>query len=170
MRGCEYDEKAGGIRVAGELVLLDLADYERLCLWRYSVWISRKRTVGEYSYGGEVWCRLGLHGQCYMLNRLVTGSAKHIRINHSNGDKHDCRRENLRLTSEGRFGVAAGVPMSNNQLGIRGVSFSPSRRSPKKYRAVIKVMGKVHFLGWFATTEEAKAAYDRYSSDSGSKS
>jgi len=41
---------------------------------------------------------------------------------------------------------------------LRGVSFDPSRRI-KKYKAVVRINGKLKHIGYFKTEQEAHQAY-----------
>lgn len=74
-------------------------------------------------------------------------------IDHINGDVHDNRRCNLRLTS--RLGNNQNARRrSDNKTGYKGVTIRKD-----KFRAKIKVDGKQLHLGTFSTVEEAYHAY-----------
>lgn len=70
-----------------------------------------------------------------------------------NGDKLDCRVENLVFRSRSKAGRQR---KSKGQSGYYGVY-----REHRKYRAVINIDGKPKHLGMFKTPEEAALAYNR---------
>ena len=72
-----------------------------------------------------------------------------------NGDKLDCRLENLVYRSRS---VASRKRKTSNKVGYTGVY-----RENNRYRAVISVDGSSQHLGMYATAEEAAAAYNRRS-------
>ena len=72
-----------------------------------------------------------------------------------NGDKLDCRLENLIYRSRS---VASRKRKTSNKVGFTGVY-----KENYRYRAVISYEGKSKHLGMFATAEEAAIAYNRKS-------
>ena len=60
------------------------------------------------------------------------------------------KREGLTLTTSG-----------NSNTGYKGVTFCPNQTGSKKYKLAVRVGGKVAFLSWFATAEEAALFYAR---------
>ncbi len=74
-----------------------------------------------------------------------------------NGDKLDCRIENLVYRSRS---VASRKRKTSNKVGYTGVYQENNR-----YRAVISIDGHSNHLGMFGTAEEAAAAYNRRSWD-----
>ncbi len=72
-----------------------------------------------------------------------------------NGDKLDCRLENLVYRSRS---VASRKRRTSNKVGFTGVYQENNR-----YRAVISIDGQSNHLGMFSTAEEAAAAYNRRS-------
>lgn len=80
----------------------------------------------------------------------------HIQIDHINGNRADNRLVNLRLATRSENACNIQKARSHNKLGILGVHF---RKDNKKFRAVIKVNGKIKNLGQFDTAEEAGEAY-----------
>lgn len=60
--------------------------------------------------------------------------------------------EHLRLATTKQNAENLSGATARSGTGVRGVSWVPSR---KKYRAAVKHEGRTHFLGHFATLEEA---------------
>lgn len=77
-------------------------------------------------------------------------------VDHINGIKTDNRMENLRL-AKNRENARNRGKQSNNTSGYKGVSYYRSR---DKWEANICVNGISKRLGYFATAEEARDAYN----------
>ena len=96
----------------------------------------------------------------YLAHRLawlyVTGAWPVHTIDHINGARDDNRLANLRDVTLQSNLHNQSTPYKSNKTGLRGVSFEP--RSNKWY-ARIRVNKKSVMLGYFATAEEAHAAY-----------
>jgi hypothetical protein len=69
-----------------------------------------------------------------------------------NGDKLDCRVENLHYRTRA---LASRLRKTHNETGYTGVY-----KEHKKYRAVISINGKSKHLGMFLTADEAAKAYN----------
>jgi hypothetical protein len=100
-----------------------------------------------------------LLGKFYGAHRIVWvccyGKWPTHEIDHRNNNPLDNRIENLREATHAE-NQRNKPPMSNNRLGVKGVCYDPKR---KRYRAQIKVDGKVRQIGRFKTLAEADAAY-----------
>lgn len=79
-------------------------------------------------------------------------------IDHINGDKADNRISNLRDVPNNLNMQNRCAPKRDNQSGFLGV-VRVRRGNKKPWRAKIKVDNKWHSLGYYATPEEAHAAY-----------
>lgn len=89
---------------------------------------------------------------------LATGSdPKEMNIDHINGDGTDNRIENLRLATPAQNSWNRGLN-KNNTSGIKGVRFY---KATGRWHATIWVKWDSIHLGYFATQEEAAAAYAR---------
>lgn len=75
-----------------------------------------------------------------------------------NGDKLDCRLDNLNYRSRS---VASRQRKTSSKTGYTGVYQEHNR-----FRAVISIKGKSVHLGMFDTAEEAAAAYNKVSKES----
>lgn len=93
--------------------------------------------------------------KCVLLHRLLCPTDK-PHIDHVNGDKLNCRRDNLRPATESRNGLNRTALNKNNSSGVRGVCFDRSRNL---WTVGLKVNRKRRFIGRFASLEVAKQAY-----------
>lgn len=102
---------------------------------------------------------IGIDWEDYREHRLawlyMTGRWPRQHIDHRNGVRNDNRFENLREASRGINAQNQRNAMSNNVLGLLGVT----RGQNGRYRATISVKGKQRFLGEFATPLVAHAVY-----------
>jgi hypothetical protein len=77
-------------------------------------------------------------------------------IDHINGDKHDNRIANLRDVPRGHNQQNFRKPNRNNTSGFLGVSWF---RKTGRWTASITVDGRRKCIGYYATKEDAYAAY-----------
>lgn len=83
-----------------------------------------------------------------------------LEVDHIDGNPSNNAIANLRLASSSQQKHNKRV-QSNNKSGLKGAYFH-SCKSRKKWRSQIKLpSGKLVFLGYFDTPEEAHAAYGR---------
>ncbi|WP_082492943.1 HNH endonuclease signature motif containing protein [Acidovorax sp. Leaf160] len=85
----------------------------------------------------------------------VNGAWPDGQIDHINGNRADNRIANLRVCSNADNGQNRGVN-ANNRSGSPGVSF---HSKAQKWQAHIGIQGVRHALGFFASKEDAAAAY-----------
>lgn len=78
-----------------------------------------------------------------------------ITIDHINGCKIDNRPENLELVTN-RENTSRGMARRNTSSQFTGVSWI---KRAKKWRALIKINGKLNHLGYFTSELEAAEAY-----------
>lgn len=76
-------------------------------------------------------------------------------IDHRDTDRLNNRLENLRLASRHQNGCNTSLP-SHNTSGFKGVSL---HKRSGRFAAYYKKHGKKQHIGYFATAEEAHAAY-----------
>lgn len=112
--------------------------------------------TGRLDSKGYVRVRLlGYEFKAHRLAWLLTyGAWPQAEIDHINGCPSDNRIVNLRDVSVAVNGWNRKNAMRNNKTGLLGVCAVGG-----KFHAQIKAKGVQHFLGVFATAEEAHAAY-----------
>lgn len=108
--------------------------------------------------------RIKIKGKLYMAHRLIWlyiyGSWPKNDIDHINGNQADNRIENLR-NADKKQNTHNQKKQKNNRSGYKGVVTDSRLIGRKKpYRAGIYHNGKSEYLGFFATAEEAAAAYN----------
>jgi hypothetical protein len=116
------------------------------------------------------WCAIGCgNGSFYagrhtghgtaLLHRVVAERAgldiSDSLVDHRDGDKMNCRRDNLRAATRAQNGFNRGADAKNTS-GAKGVSWVKAKG---KWRAEICANGKRQHLGYFAAKEDASEAY-----------
>jgi len=138
----------------GFVALVDAADFESVMAaghWyanpgRYTFYARRQLTRPNGTQRG-----LSLH-------RFLTGWPM---VDHINGDGLDNRRSNLRPASIATNNRNARLRRDNTS-GFKGVAWD---RKGSSWRAYIRLDGRRHHLGFFATAKDAAFAYDRAAID-----
>lgn len=144
--------------------LQDVLTYDTstgLFWWRVSPARPVKAGAVAGSIGKDGYRVIGIDGRVYLAHRLaflyMTGAFPVAEVDHINGDRADNRWQNLRPATRAQNEHNKGA---RNRLGVKGVS-----RNHNGFKARIWVNGKDQHLGYFATIDEAKAAYDRAAND-----
>jgi hypothetical protein len=131
----------------GQVAIVDAADYEWLNQWKwYAEW-------GGYAVRTH-WSKTKPQF-CVRMHRAILGleSGDPRRIDHINGNRIDNRRANLRIATAQQNAHNARIS-SRNTSGFKG-----AHRDRKWWKAQIRINGKNKNLGYFASPEEAHAAY-----------
>ncbi len=104
-----------------------------------------------------------LHNQGYavakqgqLLHNYIMQTPKGFIVDHINGNKLDCRKENLRICTLAENNQNIISVKKNNKTGIKGIGYDNQRN---KYVAHITVNYKKVFLKYCDTPEEAKLIY-----------
>lgn len=152
------------------MVLLDDHVYEWLTTDPYLSKIDLINNLRKHSSGCAVfqktWKRAdgGFKTETLYLHKLIaekflTGqkSGKKQLVGAKNGDKLDCRVENIVYRSRS---VASRQRKTSSRTGYTGVY-----KEHNRFRAVISIKGKSRHLGMFDTAEEAAAAYNKVSKE-----
>lgn len=99
--------------------------------------------------------RISINDRIFKAHRLawvwMTGDSPDEEIDHINGDRLDNRWANLRLATHGQNQANC---KTWNKFGLKGVT-----KCGNRFLAKITKNHEYHYLGLFATPEEAHAAY-----------
>lgn len=136
---------------SGRFAIIDAEDAHIVAPYRWSCdrlgYFRRKRRASE-----------GMGFISALLHREIMSAPAGVDVDHINGDPSDNRRANLRLATRSQNRVNTG-PQSNNTSGYNGVSWHT--RDQKWHAAISRVSPRgMHFLGSYASREEAARAYD----------
>ena len=104
--------------------------------------------------------RARLDNKNYFAHRLawlyVHGEWPNGQIDHINGDKVDNRISNLRVATPAQNAQNLRKARSNSKSGLIGTIWYGKKN---KWRACIRVEGKIKHLGYFEQAEQAHAVY-----------
>jgi hypothetical protein len=128
------------------VALVDVADAEAVSAYSWS--------MHNYGYAARE-TRVGGKRTTVLLHRelLDLEPGDGIQADHINGDPLDNRRVNLRIATNAQNG------QNRRKRAYRGTTWDASRNL---WRAHVRLAGKEHYLGRFATREEAAAAAAAY--------
>lgn len=123
-------------------------------------WKLKGKAAGTTSSNGYMQITADCH--IYMAHRLVWlwhyGTFLKNDIDHINGNRNDNRVENLREATRSENNQNRKKVTKQNKIGFVGVS-THKNGGEKKYFARIQLNGKQYSCGYYATPEEAHAAY-----------
>lgn len=156
------------LKNADDHVLLDDKVYEYLTTDPYLVRVDFINNLRKHSSGCAVFQKTwkkadgGYKTETIYLHKLVaekfiadTKTGKRNLVGARNGNKLDCRLENLVYRSRS---VASRKRKTSSKVGYTGVY-----KENNRYRAVISIDRKSVHIGMFATAEEAALAYNKKS-------
>lgn len=123
----------------GKVALVDDEDYETLMQWKW------------YWSGGYAvtWDGRKMH-------RMIMKPSPDYEVDHRNGNRLDNRRGNLRLASDAEQ-ARNRKKYANKSSSFKGVSWETR---DKRWRAYIKIGGKMNYLGHYEFESDAATAYD----------
>lgn len=132
---------------------------------RFTYLVSRPRRLSGTSVGSvdaRGYCVASIKYRKYKLHRLAWllsyGVWPSADIDHINGDKTDNRIANLRLSSAKLNKENLRKADTDSKSGLLGV-FPAKGGRLKPWKAAIKIEGRARHLGYFASREDAHAAY-----------
>ncbi len=139
----------------GLFALIDDKDYQRVAEHTWRTHYPRKNGPPYAVY--YTWVE-GKQQRIYMhrfVMRLERGNPQQVdHIEHT--QTLDNRHTNLRLPTRSQSQQNRGR-QSNNTSGFKGVAWA---KREQKWRAYVKVNGKLKHLGYFATAKEAALVYN----------
>jgi hypothetical protein len=158
------------LKNADGMVLLDGHVYEWLASDSYLSKIDFVNNLRKNSSGCAVFQKTwkkadgGFKTETIYLHKLIAEKfladekkGQNRLVGAKNGDKLDCRLENLVYRSRS---VASRQRKTSSKTGYTGVY-----KEHRRYRAVISVNGKSVHIGMFDSLEEAAAAYNKISKE-----
>lgn len=89
------------------------------------------------------------------MHRFILGEGNLVglEVDHVNRNRLDCRRANLRPATRKQNTQNVG-PQARNVSGLRGVHWD---KANGRWKAAVRVDGRLHALGYFDTAEAAHA-------------
>ncbi len=95
-----------------------------------------------------------------LMHRIIMKAKKGQDVDHSNKNKLDNRRSNLRLCTR-TLNLANKFDLNKNKSGYKGVSFFKWGTRKKRWVSQIQFKKKALRIGYFYTPEEAALAYNQ---------
>jgi hypothetical protein len=158
------------LKNAEDMVLLDDQVYEWFTSDPYLSKLDFVNNLRKHSSGCAVFQKTwqkaegGFKTETIYLHKIVaekflgdTKSKERRLVGSKNGDKLDCRLENLQYRTRA---VASRMRKTSSKTGFTGVY-----KEHNRYRAVISVKGKSIHIGMFDNAEDAAAAYNKLSTE-----
>lgn len=132
------------ILTKGQAAWVDAEDFDRVSQFK---WFAQWNIKSSSYFARR-------NGVPRMMSRFVLGVADpSVEVDHKNHNTLDNQKHNLRIVDQHQNRMNQRK-RKDNSSGFKGVSHHKSGR-----RARITAYGKVHFLGYFSTAQEAYEAY-----------
>ena len=129
------------------VALVDADDFEKLSLHRW------------YLHPKGCACRHD-HKRMVLMHRHILGiNDPKIKVDHANHNPLDNQKNNLRPCTQSQNRMNSVKPI-NNISGYKGVCLNGHTIRKRPWQAQIKALGKIIYLGYFATAKEAARAYN----------
>lgn len=135
----------------GKIVLIDDEDFELVSLFRW------------YENDGYARTAVCIDKKIYriLLHRLIMNAKPTERLDHSNGNRLDNQKRNLRFCTNGQNAMNRGKKVGTSSR-YKGVDWFPS---VNKWRARIVINQNKVLLGYFTCENEAGNAYNKKASE-----
>ncbi|MBP3954935.1 endonuclease [Gemmata sp. G18] len=140
----------------GFVALIDDKDYPLVSRYKWHVHEDDSSTESRFYAHTNVPKTANRPRTKLQLHRLIMNAQPGEKIDHRSGDGLDCRRANLRSSTDSQNGGNRGSFTGTSKY--KGVSWSAEKRA---WRAAIYHDGRTRFLGYFGSEDEAATAYDR---------
>lgn len=137
--------------INGKEILVD--DQDAYLLRGIKWYLLKARQLSEKYYAVT---QMG--GETVYLHRLIMGNPDGI-VDHANRDTLDCRRENLRVTTQSINRLNCEVRKNKKGSQFKGVFKSSKKNATKPFYSQIRLGKKCFFVGSFETEQEAWQAY-----------
>ena len=137
----------------GKVALVDIGDFERISAHKWQAHTDPKRFPHRWYATRSVRRTDGKRVTVLMHREILGLSPTDPEVDHWDGDGLHNWRSNLRLANRAQ-NVANAPARQDNKTSFKGVYQVGSR-----YRAQIRVSGKLHHLGYHPDPQAASAAY-----------
>lgn len=137
------------ILTRGQSATVDDGDFDYLNQFN---WYAQSRGDGTY-YAAR---RAHHKGPLIYMHRVVNDTPDDAHTDHVNGITLDNRKCNLRSVTPAQNGMNK---RKHKGRALKGAWFDGSTPNKNKWRAAIRINGKLKYLGRFQTQELAAAAY-----------
>lgn len=133
----------------GLTALVDDADYDRIAAHR---WYAQPNG-GKRFYAAR---RERHGGPLIYMHREINRTPDALHTDHIDGDGLNNQRSNLRSVTPAQNAMNKGKQRGQSS---KGAWLDPSTRGANKWRAAIRIAGRLKYLGRFSTEEQAASAY-----------
>ena len=133
----------------GQSAIVDDADHDWLSRWK---WTAQANSIGGFYATRQE------RGVLIQMHRFVNDTPVGMMTDHRDGNGLNNQRHNLRSATQlqnmmNRRGKKGG------SASRKGVWFDRHQAGSKQWRSAIRIDGKLKYLGWFRTEDEAGDAY-----------
>lgn len=132
------------------VAIVDDDDFERLNVFRWHLGSAPTLEGAPVT----IYRRKNFQHMHYM-HHLVMNVPKGTRVANLSGDRLDCRKKNLQVTSQSLIMHSLNRLNVRNSTGYRGVSTFQNRGGPLQYRGRIQFQKKAYEQAGFLTPEAA---------------
>ena len=149
----------GGSKAKGRVARVDDEDYEVVSQFKW--YVKEDRRANGYVAGPYAATSVHENGTCrtVRMHTLLTGWRE---VDHKDHDGLNNQRSNLRDATRQQNSHNARPWLGNAASRFKGVSWDSQAG---KWKALIRVRGKYHYLGFYADEEQAARAYDAAAQD-----
>ena len=134
----------------GKVALVDDEDFEVLNKVK---WAAHK--MSNIFYAARNGTPINGKQKTILMHREILRPPKELHVDHVDHNGLNNQRHNLRIATRSQNMHNQGKRI-NNTSGYKGVCWD---KQNKKWRTQIKLNGKIIFLGYFPTKEDAHTAY-----------
>lgn len=131
----------------GVFAEVDRDDFQRLSVHKWTAQRTRE---------GKFYAMRRDRGRLVLMHRLIAKTPKHLWTDHIDGDGLNNRKKNLRHVTPTQSAMNKAIQRGQT---MKGAWLDRTCHNKNKWRATIRLHGKLTYLGRFFTQVEAAAAY-----------
>jgi hypothetical protein len=140
-----------------QFALVSDEDYESLSKTKWSAYriagTGRNGKVHLYGYKAGYKSK----GKKFWMHNIIMNPTEGMEVDHIDGDPLNNQRDNLRIVTHRENCMNRGKRSNGTTSKYIGVSWNKEK---ERFRALITVDGKSHYVGSYHTPEEAALAYN----------